>query len=98
MRCSSVAASSRGSNGCTSAGSPPGCGSARELVRVADGGVVDGALHEVVERAVAQVRGVGVAHGAAGEHAHAHAAALRGRELLDLLRYTLMRCEVERSP
>ena len=57
----------------------------RELVRVADGGVVDGALHDVVERAVAEVGGVRVAHGAAGEHAHAHAAALGRRELLDLL-------------
>ena len=56
-----------------------------ELVRVADCGVVDGALHDVVERAVAQVRGVRVAHGSAGEHAHAHAAALRRGELLDLL-------------
>jgi hypothetical protein len=56
-----------------------------ELIGVADRGVVDGALHDCVERAVAQVGGVGVAHRAAREDAHPQAAALGGGELLDLL-------------
>ncbi len=85
MRCSSVAAARRGSYGMHVGRLAARLRQRRVLVRVADGGVVDGALHDLVERAVAQVRGVRVTHGSAGEHAHAHAATLRGRELLDLL-------------
>ena len=64
--------------------SPAGCGQRGELVGVADGRVVDGAPHDLVERLRRQVGRVGVAHRAVAEDAHAHAAALRRGELLDL--------------
>ena len=85
MRCSSVASASRASYGSTSAGSPRGPRQRGVLVRVADGGVVDGARRRRRRARAAEVGGDAWPTAPSAEDAHAHALAARRGELLDLL-------------